>query len=87
VFNEIASGTLSNTVAPGCLDDGAALQWHETFVGQAINISTGVSFTGNAVPVGPTAVVPTLSVAGIAALVVLLAAVGYVLARKTSLGA
>jgi hypothetical protein len=33
------------------------------------------------------AAVPTISVAGIAALVVLLAAVGYVLARKTSLGA
>ncbi|HTR04452.1 MAG TPA: hypothetical protein VMN82_14770 [Thermoanaerobaculia bacterium] len=85
VFSEIASGTLSNTVAPGCLDDGAALQWNQNLAGQPLTINTGVSFTGQAVPVG--AAVPALSVAGIAALVVLLAVVGYVLARKTSLGA
>lgn len=49
-----------------------------------VNVPTGVSFTGNA---GPAAVVPTLSNQGLAALVLLLAAVGYVLVRRTSLGA
>jgi hypothetical protein len=48
-------------------------------------IDTGVSFTGQAVPVGAT--VPTLSVAGLVVLITVLALVGYVLARKTSLGA
>jgi len=87
VYAEIQSGNLANDVAPGCLDDGSALQWNRSLGNTPVTINTGVSFTGNAVPVGPTAQVPTLSVAGIAALVVLLAAVGYVLARKTSLGA
>jgi len=48
-------------------------------------ISTGVSFTGQAVPFG--AVVPALSVTGLVVLVALLAVVGYVLAKETSLGA
>lgn len=86
VYTDIESGNLSNTVAPGCLDDGAALQWNKTYTGTPVVINTGVSFTGNVIPVTQAAV-PTLSVAGIAALVVLLAVVGYVLARKTSLGA
>jgi IPTL-CTERM motif len=54
---------------------------------KGVVINTGMSFTGQAVPVGPTVNTPTLSVAGIAALVLLVAVVGYVLARKTSLGA
>lgn len=85
IWDEIGAGTLSNTIAPGCLDDGAALEWHELLGGTPIVISTGVSFTGQAVPVG--AAVPALSGKSLAALVVLLAAVGYVLAKKTSLGA
>ena len=87
VWSEITAGQLSNTVAPGCLDDGAALQWTGLALtpGAGLVINTGVSFTGQAVPVG--AVVPALSPKAIAALVLLLAAVGYVLARKTSLGA
>jgi hypothetical protein len=89
VWDEISAGNLDNTVDPTCIDNGAALEWAGLIVTPTVPavVDTGVNFTGNAVPVGPTAAVPTLSVAGIAALVVLLAAVGYVLARKTSLGA
>jgi hypothetical protein len=87
VWNEISAGQLSDTIAPGCLDDGAALQWsgRALAVGASLTINTGVSFTGQAVPVG--SVVPALSTVGLAALVLLLAVVGYVLARKSSLGA
>jgi len=85
VWDEISANALSDSVAPGCLDDGAALQWNEVFGGTPVNINTGVSFTGQAVPAG--AVVPALSTKGLVALIALLALVGYVLARRTSLGA
>ena len=88
VWDEISAGNLDNTVDPTCIDNGASLEWAGLNVTAVpVVVNTGVSFTGQAIPVGPTAAVPTLSVAGITALVVLLAAVGYVLARKTSLGA
>jgi hypothetical protein len=85
VWNEVFAGMLSNTFNASCIDNGAALEWNETFTGTPVVINTGVSFTGQAVPVA--AEVPTLSTFGIAAFVVLLALVGYVLARKSSLGA
>ncbi len=85
VFSQIAASALTNNIAPGCLDDGAALQWNVATAGAPTTINTGVSFTGQAVPVG--AAVPALSTKGLAALVLLLAAVGYVLARKSSFGA
>lgn len=85
VWDEISAGALSNTFASTCLDDGAALEWNVVVSNQPVTIDTGVSFTGQAVPVG--AAVPALSLKGLIALVGLLAAVGYVLARKTSAGA
>ena len=85
-WSEIAAGMLSNTSDPACIDNGASLQWTGLAVGTTpVVVNTGTSFTGQLVPVG--AVVPALSPKAIAALVLLLAAVGYVLARKTSLGA
>lgn len=88
IWSEIQAGSLSNTADATCIDNGASLQWVGRAVGTTpVVINTAASFTGQAIPVGPTAVVPTLSVAGIAALVLLLAVVGYVLAKKTSLGA
>lgn len=87
VWSEISAGSLDGTVDPTCIDNGASLEWAGLNVtATPVVISTGVSFTGNAVPVQQ-AEVPTLSVAGIAALGLLLAVVGYVLARKSSLGA
>jgi hypothetical protein len=86
VWDEISAGALDNSSDPTCIDNGAALEWAGLNVGPVpVVIDTGVSFTGQAVPVGAT--VPALSTAGIAAVVLLLAVVGYVLARKTSLGA
>jgi len=86
IWNEISSGTLSNTANASCIDNGASLQWVGRAVGTTpVVINTAASFTGQAIPVA--VAVPTVSVAGIAAIVVLLAVVGYVLARKTSLGA
>jgi hypothetical protein len=85
VWNEIAAGALADTSASTCLDDGAALEWHENLGGSPVTIQTGVSFTGQAVPVG--GIVPALSLPGLVALVALLAVVGYVLAKKSSLGA
>ncbi len=86
IWDEISAANLSNTVDPSCQDNGAALQWQGLAVGGATTavVSTGVSFTGNAAPL---ATVPTLSTMGLAALVLLLAVVGYVLVRKASLGA
>ena len=88
VWNEITAGQLSNTVDAGCLDDGAALEWSGRTLAPlaTLTINTGVSFTGQLIPVA-SAVVPALSPKGLAALVLLLAAVGYVLARKASPGA
>ena len=87
IWSEISAANLSNTVDTICEDNGAALQWTGLVVGPGISavISTGVSFTGSAVPVA--ADVPTLSTLGLAALVLLLAVVGYVLVRRVSLGA
>jgi hypothetical protein len=86
VWDEISAGALDNTADPTCIDNGAALEWAGLNVGAVpVVIGTGVSFTGQAIPVG--AAVPTLSVKGLAALVLLLAGVGYVLAKRTSLGA
>lgn len=86
VWDEISAANLSNTVDPSCQDNGAALQWTGLVVGGATtaNVTTGVSFAGSAAPL---ATVPTLSTVGLAALVLLLAVVGYVLVRRTSLGA
>ena len=86
-WSEIAAGMLSNTSNPACIDNGASLQWQGLAVGATpVVVNTAASFTGQLVPAAG-AVVPALSPKGIAALVLLLAAVGYVLARKTSLGA
>ena len=88
IWSEIAAGTLSDTFNPSCIDNGASLQWTNRAVGAApVVINTAASFTGQLIPAGPTAIVPALSPKGLAALVLLLAAVGYVLAKKTSLGA
>jgi hypothetical protein len=86
VWNQISAANLSNTVSPACDDNGAALQWSGLVVSGPTTaiVNTGVSFTGNAQAL---ATVPTLSTVGLAALILLLAVVGYVLARKTSLGA
>jgi hypothetical protein len=86
VWGEISAGHLDNTVDPTCIDNGASLEWTGLNVtGTPVVIGTGVSFTGQAVPVG--AVVPALSVPGLVVLVALLAVVGYVLAKKNTLGA
>jgi hypothetical protein len=86
VWGEISAGHLDNTVDPTCIDNGASLEWTGLSVsGTPVVISTGVSFTGQAVIAG--AVVPALSVPGLVVLVGLLAVVGYVLAKKNTLGA
>ena len=86
IWSEILAGNLSNTADASCIDNGSALQWTGRAVGTTpVVINTAASFSGQAIPVGAT--VPALSPKAIAALVLLLAAVGYVLARKTSLGA
>ncbi len=88
VWDEISAGLLSDTVDTAvCQDNGAAIEWDARTLnpGGGLTINTAVSFTGQAVPVGAT--VPALSPKALAALVLLLAAVGYVLARKASPGA
>ena len=70
VWDEISAGALSNTFASICHDDGAALEWNVVVSNQPVTIDTGVSFTGQAVPVG--AAVPALSLKGLIALVGLL---------------
>jgi len=88
VWDEISAGNLSNTVdSATCQDNGAAVEWTQRSLtpGGSVTIGTGVSFTGSAVPQGGT--VPTLSTLGLAALVLALALVGYLLAGRHSLGA
>jgi hypothetical protein len=85
VWSEVLAGTLDNAIDPTCIDNGAALEWNMNFGGTPVTINTGVSFTGQAVPVS--AAVPALSTVGLAALIAILAAVGYILARKASSGA
>jgi hypothetical protein len=55
--------------------------------GGGVTINSGITFSGFVGPPPVQAVVPTLSTVGIAGLVILLALVGFVLARKSSLGA
>jgi len=84
IWDEISAGDLNDAVdSTICQDNGAAIEW--TGLATPAAVGTGVSFTGSATPLG--AVVPALSAKGLAALVLLLAAVGYVLAKRTSLGA
>lgn len=88
VWNEISAGQLSNTIESTiCQDNGAAIQWAniDIPVAGSTTINSGVTFTGQAIPQG--ALVPTLSVTGLAVLVLLLALVGYVLLGRGSPGA
>jgi hypothetical protein len=88
VWDEISAGQLSNTIESSlCQDNGAAIQWANIVlpVAGSTTIDSGVTFTGQAIPQG--AIVPTLSVTGLAALVLLLALVGYVLLGRGSPGA
>ncbi|HEY1252986.1 MAG TPA: hypothetical protein VGH97_17525 [Thermoanaerobaculia bacterium] len=87
VWAEIAAGTLSNTVATGCIDNGIANSWvgRNLAPGGGLTIDTGISFTGAVAPVA--IATPTLSVMGLTALVGFLALVGYVLSRRILPGA
>ncbi len=88
VWDEISAGQLTNTVESTiCEDNGAALQWAniDIPVAGSTTIASGVTFTGQAIPQG--ALVPTLSVAGLAVLALVLALVGYVLLGRGSPGA
>lgn len=87
IWDEVSAASLPNVVDTTiCQDNGAAIEWAGVAVGGTpVVINTGVSFAGTATPVG--AAVPALSGKGLAALVLLLAGVGYVLAKRTSLGA
>jgi len=84
IWDEVTADSLPDNVdSTICEDNGAALLWANQNV--PVTIETGVSFAGSAVPLGAT--VPALSPKALASLVLLLAAVGYVLARKASPGA
>ena len=84
IWDEVSANALGDNVdSTICEDNGAALLWANQTV--PVTIETGVSFAGSAVPLGAT--VPALSPKALASLVLLLAAVGYVLARKASPGA
>jgi hypothetical protein len=83
IWDEISAGSLSNTVDTAiCQDNGAAVEWTGRTIdpGGSVTIGTGVSFTGQAVP--QAADVPTLSTMGIAAMVLALALVGFVLSKR-----
>ena len=89
VWSQIGAGALTSTVSAGCIDNGAGNEWENVTVPPAgtTTINSGISFSGFVGPPPVQAEVPTLSTIGIAAFVVLLALAGYVLARKSSLGA
>jgi hypothetical protein len=87
IWDEVSAASLNNVVDTTiCQDNGAAIEWAGLAVGGTpITVGTGVSFAGSATPLG--AAVPALSGKALAALVLLLAGVGYVLAKRSSLGA
>jgi hypothetical protein len=90
VWSQIGAGSLPSTLATGCLDNGAALQWSQRSAspGSPVTINTTVSFSGF---VGPTpsptipaftAVVPTLSFPMMALFAVALATLGFLFMRR-----
>ncbi len=83
IWDEISAANLSNVIDSVCEDNGAAVQWTGRTLepGAGLTIGTGVSFTGSTAPLE---VVPTLSTAGLAALIALLAVAGFLLVRRTS---
>jgi hypothetical protein len=84
IWDQVSADSLGDNVdSTVCEDNGAALLWANQTI--PVTIDTGVTFAGSAVPLGAT--VPALSPKALASLVLLLAAVGYVLARKASPGA
>lgn len=88
VWDEISAGQLTNTIESTiCEDNGAAIQWadFDIPVAGSTTLASGVTFTGQAIP--QAALVPTLSVAGLAVLALVLALVGYVLLGRGSPGA
>jgi hypothetical protein len=88
VWDEISAGQLTNTIESTiCEDNGAAIQWanFDIPVAGSTTLASGVTFTGQAIVQG--ADVPTLSVAGLAVLALVLALVGYVLLGRGSPGA
>jgi hypothetical protein len=87
IWDEISAGSLSNTVASGCIDNGIANEWTGRTLnpGGSTTINSSVSFTGAVAPVA--VATPTLSGMGLTALVAILALVGYVLSRKVFPGA
>ncbi|MFN2387497.1 MAG: hypothetical protein ABR576_14635 [Thermoanaerobaculia bacterium] len=84
VWAQIGAAQLSNTVATGCIDNGAANQWDRTLdPGGTFTITSAASF-GEIPPIagGPTANVPTLDTKALVILAVLLAAIGFVVVRR-----
>ena len=90
VWSEISAGQLSNIIESTlCEDNGAAIQWSniDVPVAGSTTLASGVTFTGAAIPQGPTVAVPTLSTTGLTGLILLIAVVGYVFARRILPGA
>jgi hypothetical protein len=77
VWSEIGAGTLSNTIASGCQDNGAALQWSNRTVstGGTVTINAATSFGAIPPIVNPvvSAAIPTLSEWGLILTALLLA--------------
>jgi hypothetical protein len=81
VWSQIGSGALDNSVASGCIDNGAALQWDRTIDdGDTVTIESQVSFGANPFASGTPAPVPALP-AGLLAILALAAGLG-VMGRK-----
>lgn len=86
VWSQIGAGSLPNTVATGCIDNGSALQWRTRTTGSTIQAA--VSFLGvvGVTPTptisGPPAIVPTLSFPMMALFGVALAGIAFILMRR-----
>jgi hypothetical protein len=89
VWSQIGADALGNTVTTGCLDNGSALQWSSRAVnpGAPTTIDVTVQFTGfvgpSPTPIGPPAVVPTLSFPMMALFAVALASLAFVMMRRS----
>lgn len=88
IWTQIGNGTLDNALATGCIDNGAALQWNRTLAaGASVTIDAATSF-GDIPPIagggGEVTAVPTVDLAGLGLLALLLGGAGVWGVRRRS---
>lgn len=88
VWSQIGSGTLNNSLATGCIDNGAALQWNRSIpAGGSVTVEASVSFgdiPDIVIPVTPTAnvLVPASSHQSLLLMLLAMMGAGWLVLRR-----